>query len=451
MTENTTNNTAAPAATQPEALRLAAWLNEGAWHRMTLGDVNAAARELRRLHALTTAPAASLVPLNDRAVLDAIRGAYDLGYNDARNARTVPGDSAPGYKGREVEQDHGGALIHTLSRRLAAPAAQEAEPADPSRILADPERREAARVDRETLAKRLIGEVVEASAIASRICREVAELPDRNSPPDWPQAMLVTSDELHQIVRETLIAVAPRPQADAGAVPVPRKLLEDLAPEQPMNQDEQGGCVWCCGSAPDYAGAEPEDHDADCPWLLARGLLAAAPQAPAAATESVLINGVAYRVPAAVAGELLRLHMEALTAPTAAVAPAGRAQEWAWHDEVMKIAMVASTAMHQSPADQRNILEDIADQLTALGASIADGRAAASTQEAAPLTEAELLEVQRAVEDFGDCGETVVDYELLLRTALASYLECTRFQVLNRPALDRAIDAARWRQEGGAA
>lgn len=35
---------------QPEALRLAAWLNEGAWHQVTLGDVEAAGRELRRLH-----------------------------------------------------------------------------------------------------------------------------------------------------------------------------------------------------------------------------------------------------------------------------------------------------------------------------------------------------------------------------------------------------------------
>lgn len=74
----------------------------------------------------TAAPAATLGPLNDRTIMDAIRGAYDLGYNDARNVRTVPGDSAPGYKGRDVEADHGGALIHTLSRRLAAPAAQEA-------------------------------------------------------------------------------------------------------------------------------------------------------------------------------------------------------------------------------------------------------------------------------------------------------------------------------------
>ena len=34
-----------------EALRLAAWLNEGAWHQMRLGDVEAAGRELRRQHA----------------------------------------------------------------------------------------------------------------------------------------------------------------------------------------------------------------------------------------------------------------------------------------------------------------------------------------------------------------------------------------------------------------
>lgn len=40
----------------PEALRLAAWLTDGAWHKMRLGDVEAAGRELRRLHALTATP-----------------------------------------------------------------------------------------------------------------------------------------------------------------------------------------------------------------------------------------------------------------------------------------------------------------------------------------------------------------------------------------------------------
>lgn len=47
-------------AAQPEALRLAAWLNEGCWHQIRLGDVEAAGRELRRLHALTVAQAAQI-------------------------------------------------------------------------------------------------------------------------------------------------------------------------------------------------------------------------------------------------------------------------------------------------------------------------------------------------------------------------------------------------------
>ncbi|WP_019919083.1 hypothetical protein [Methyloversatilis discipulorum] len=40
----------------------------------------------------------------------------------------------------------------------------------------------------------------EAERLADAIVREVAELPDRDSPADWPAAMLVTSDELRGIV-----------------------------------------------------------------------------------------------------------------------------------------------------------------------------------------------------------------------------------------------------------
>jgi hypothetical protein len=70
-----------------------------------------------------------------RRVFDAIRGAYDLGYNDARGARAVHGDSAPGYKGRDVEADHGGALISALERYTAPPAAQAAH-ISPKQLLA---------------------------------------------------------------------------------------------------------------------------------------------------------------------------------------------------------------------------------------------------------------------------------------------------------------------------
>ena len=52
---------------QPEALRLAAWLNEGAWHQMRLGDVEAAGRELRRLHSALAAAEARNATLTDEA------------------------------------------------------------------------------------------------------------------------------------------------------------------------------------------------------------------------------------------------------------------------------------------------------------------------------------------------------------------------------------------------
>lgn len=66
-------------------------------------------------------------PMARRRVFDYIRGAYDLGYNDARNARTIPGDGAPGYKGRDVEADHGGALLHALEALASTPPASQAQ------------------------------------------------------------------------------------------------------------------------------------------------------------------------------------------------------------------------------------------------------------------------------------------------------------------------------------
>jgi hypothetical protein len=60
-------------------------------------------------------------------------------------------------------------------------------------------------------------------------------------------------------------------------VAIPRELLEELAPELPMSQDEMGGCVWCAGPfgkrSGEHAGPSPSDHAKDCPWLLARKLL----------------------------------------------------------------------------------------------------------------------------------------------------------------------------------
>ena len=69
-------------------------------------------------------------------------------------------------------------------------------------------------------------------------------------------------------------------------VKISRSLLELLAPEQPINDDESGGCIWCgwseslmyflqekkdIGSI--YADNRPETHRSDCPWVQARKLL----------------------------------------------------------------------------------------------------------------------------------------------------------------------------------
>ncbi|MBS7777651.1 hypothetical protein [Acidovorax sp. CCYZU-2555] len=62
------------------------------------------------------------------------------------------------------------------------------------------------------------------------------------------------------------------------------------------------------------------------------------------------------------------------------------------------------------------------------------------------LDAAELREIQRAAEQFADCGETDVDSALLMRAAQAGYLECTHFQVMNESALN--LDAASAAQGG---
>lgn len=51
-----------------------------------------------------------------------------------------------------------------------------------------------------------------------------------------------------------------------------KKLLEDLAPYEPMCQDERGGCVHCGGTDDGgmFCGRFLSDHEKDCPWVRAR-------------------------------------------------------------------------------------------------------------------------------------------------------------------------------------
>ena len=62
-----------------------------------------------------------LSELAKRKIFDSIRYAYDTGYSDSRNAQAVSGDSAPGYKGREIESDQGAALFTCINTTLAQP------------------------------------------------------------------------------------------------------------------------------------------------------------------------------------------------------------------------------------------------------------------------------------------------------------------------------------------
>lgn len=58
-----------------------------------------------------------------------------------------------------------------------------------------------------------------------------------------------------------------------------RRALEEACPEEPMVQDEQGGCVWC-GGYPDgrpLSMPKHKDHHKDCGWLIGRAALADTP------------------------------------------------------------------------------------------------------------------------------------------------------------------------------
>ena len=62
-------------------------------------------------------------------------------------------------------------------------------------------------------------------------------------------------------------------------VEVMRELIDDLTCE-PLNQDEQGGCVWCGGSAKGRLNAteSPKDHGVDCAYIAARQALKDTPE-----------------------------------------------------------------------------------------------------------------------------------------------------------------------------
>lgn len=96
-------------------------------------------------------------------------------------------------------------------------------------------------------------------------------------------AQIVSTLWPKHIVNEGLIRMAiadgwnDANSSDASEVARLRGLIARLAPEYPINQDEMGGCVWCCGHPEGepygYASEDPKDHEDGCPWVEARALL----------------------------------------------------------------------------------------------------------------------------------------------------------------------------------
>lgn len=348
MTENTT--TAAQAATQPEALRCAEWLE----HIAQGGEVvsikelaRTSAAQLRLLHTALAAPAAQEAAGTVYVEARECGACGHVGINDAPDTSACTHcewhgpspteDLCPGcgQKGAMTtacpECGHRTtclAIAHLPVTRSDA-AAQEAEPA---RVVAH-----------RMLRRNSFGEWVD----------EGRYWVDGPAPDELVQECLKLHDTFR--IQNAYSEPEPRPQADAGAAPAAPKGWR-LVPVDPTEQMEMAGrqhAVWglpsnaalgyramlaaapqapaaapncqrCSGSGEDPEGYYDQSkgdaghtHDGPCRTCGGSG------QAPAAATESVLIDGVAYSVPAAVAGELLRLHMEALAAPAAAVAPAG--------------------------------------------------------------------------------------------------------------------------------
>lgn len=224
---------------QPEALHLA--------HLLALDKWPDAATELRRLHSenqdlrtrhyCNTAEIESLrarvQELGEMArenrskkVIELERCIAELESEAEQNAKIIGASAETELALR--------ARVEELERELAAIGAGGVEPLRKAAAAqaAVPETREA-------LGKRLIADVKVANAIAAVACQRVAELPDRDSPADWPEAMLVTCDELHMIVREAAIEAQAAPAHPAeGATAQAVKLL--AADHSGMKVDYRG-------------------------------------------------------------------------------------------------------------------------------------------------------------------------------------------------------------------
>lgn len=79
---------------------------------------------------------------------------------------------------------------------------------------------------------------------------------------------------------------------------VPRDALEESCPEEPMIQDEQGGCVWCGGNPPCKPLNLPrkQDHSSRCGWIAGRAALSSSPAASLAMVRAGALREAASKL-----------------------------------------------------------------------------------------------------------------------------------------------------------
>lgn len=131
---------------------------------------------------------------------------------------------------------------------------------------------------------------INAAEIAQNVAVRVAGLSDRTSPDDWPEAMLVTSEELHLIVMSEIhealydakSAPGPVPTSLAGQVPDGYVLV----PKEPTEEMLRSISA-ACRNFYDEGGPYPRSK------AVYKAMLSAAPQ-PAAAQHHIL-SGAHFR------------------------------------------------------------------------------------------------------------------------------------------------------------
>lgn len=104
--------------------------------------------------------------------------------------------------------------------------------------------------------------------LPAAVSRSVAEMPDRSSPEDWPEAMLVTQDELTEIVEREIEKLLESLQSPTPA-PEERETLEqphadEFVPSITTNETAEPRCPYCGGNDKDMPCAYPSEGKPGC-------------------------------------------------------------------------------------------------------------------------------------------------------------------------------------------